>query len=333
MARDPIADRILFEYRHLLEPSMTLRGMPPTGPQSMVPNMEPLTPPIAATANVSPEARMYRAMGEGPSMIERLTGGGKLPVPNTPIKHKNVNSRSFLRGLVGGLNNAAGLKADERTRGLRQLMMEMRGGGGAAGMEGLTPYQQASLSLREKADLRAEAAGERSNRLMESLIGQRGFQQQEAGRDNQRADAQLGVSQGHLEIARANLALARQRESRMAASAKARMDAAGASYEKWPEMWKREFSAKMAAINDADRAAAAAAAEAGTPYDGSVADRRSDELIQRFIDRHIAAGGKPEPTYFDDSRMRGNVQSGVTTTGGSPSAPAPTTAVPKKGSW
>ena len=162
-------NRLIFENSQYLEPNMNLRGVrkDPYKLPDMTPNTQPMPEVLDATANVSPRARLYRKMGEGPSTIEALTGGGRLPVPNTPIRHKAVNSRSFLRGLVGGLNNAAGMRGDQRDREIKQLGMEERfssdGAGSPAGLDksGLIAAQtRAWDALAGQRTARADEIGE-----------------------------------------------------------------------------------------------------------------------------------------------------------------------------
>jgi hypothetical protein len=95
-----------------LEPDTTLRGMPgPMQYQPMVPN-GPLGNPFLEdeAAKDAPQEAPRR------SFMDKLRGG--VQAPNSPIKYKNVGSRMFLRGLVGGFK-ASGDSPEGGDRGSR----------------------------------------------------------------------------------------------------------------------------------------------------------------------------------------------------------------------
>lgn len=276
----------------------------------------------------------------GPSFMDRLREG--LMVPTSPIRHKNVGSRNFLRGLV------AGVKGDRTGANLGRA--RGYGSGSAVGADGLTAYQRAQLGYTESRDRRAGDAADRQAAAAERAAAAQAFSQAdsnrryEAGRGDE--DWNRDIEQRRFEETqrhnRFNENMARQREQRMLQSANARLSAAGVDMTKWPEAWKREYSGLMSRVAAMDRAGMAAAADAGIPYDPSAADAKADEIAQRFADRSIAAGFGVPKTYFEDSRIRGQIQSGGSTSG-QPTAPAPqgktkptptqSGGVPKRGSW
>lgn len=228
-------------------PSMTPGGPIPIPQQ---PKMDPTAETMPGVEE-SEADRLYRmllsqAMRE-PRLTERIAAG--LTTPSTPIRHKNVASRSFLRGLVGGFKGSQGFGGPGQGALSRAALSgQLRGGAG-----GITPAQLLNLQYRERADRRAEAAAERQARGLESLLSQREFgqgmqekqfdvQRREKALDDLRADQQLGISRGHLDVSRAQLSLAREKEARIAQAAQA---AQGGLNPRWPELWKREYQSTV----------------------------------------------------------------------------------------
>lgn len=312
---------------------------------------DPTAPPITVPEESGAD-QLYRMLLEQqspamrePSTMERVAAG--LMIPNTPIVHgRSAPGRMLLRGLVGGFKGSQGFGVPGQGALSRAALTGQLRGGGAGG---ITPAQLLNLQFRERADQRQET-------LMRSLLGQRQFAQDEAGRDNARMlenmqtdnarmAEQFKFQQGNEAFNRMDAnrryALDAQRESRLQRSAEAALAKAGAAYNRWPELWKREYQSDLLAIRERDQAMAAAAAANGQSYDASWVDQATARVAQKFADREMQQAGKPPAQYFEDASLRGMIQTGGSSSAGpKPAAPAkgapkqPSSGgVPKRGSW
>ena len=154
---DALLRRLLFENSQFVDPSTALRGMPgPMKADPMTPN-GPLPPVLDATANVTPQARLHRLLRQPPSMIERLTGGGRLVIPKEPIVRKHRISRSLLSGVAQGMNNAAAMRADRRAQEEKAIKNEM---GQTADGKATRDYSAQDDAYRALAEMRRARVNE-----------------------------------------------------------------------------------------------------------------------------------------------------------------------------